>query len=79
MRRKQLRMAVLANNNDDLIPLLDLVDLFKDALCFDARDKIFGLKSVSLSGCKDAVETDYSMEYEDVTNVSLAHHEAKHQ
>jgi hypothetical protein len=74
MRRKQRRMAVLANNNDDLIQLLDLVDLFKDALCFDARDKIFGLKSVSLLCCKDAVETDYSMEHEDVIGVLLAHH-----
>ena len=71
-------MAVLANNNADLMPLLDLLDLFKDALCFDARDRIFGLKSLSLSCGKNAVETDYSMEYDDVINTLLAHNDAEH-
>jgi len=35
MRRKKHQLAVLANNNDDLMSLLDLVDLFKGASCFD--------------------------------------------
>jgi hypothetical protein len=78
MRRKKHQMAVLANNNDDLLPLLDLVDLFKNALCFDDRDKIFGLRSLGLPCCKNAVMTDYSMDREGVINTLLAHHEAQH-
>jgi hypothetical protein len=78
MQRRDQQMAVLENTNGNLIPLLDLLDLFKDASCFDARDKIFGLKSLSSSCCRDAVQTDYSMEYEDVLDTLSAHHEAKH-
>lgn len=32
-----------------------------------------------MSCCKDAVETDYSKEYENVIDTLLAHHEIKHQ
>jgi hypothetical protein len=78
MRRKKRQVAILANNNDDLIPLLDLVDLFKGANCFDDRDEIFGLKSLSPSCCRDAVKTDYSMTREEVINTLIAHHEAGH-
>jgi Heterokaryon incompatibility protein (HET) len=78
MLRKEHQMAVLAKNNNDLLPLLDLVDLFKDASCFDDRDKIFGLRSLSLPCCKDAVKTNYSMDREGVINTLLAHHEAQH-
>jgi hypothetical protein len=78
MQRRDQQMADFENTNDNLMPLLDLVDLFKDASCFDARDKIFGLKSLSSSCCRDAVQTDYSMEYEDVLDTLSAHHEAKH-
>jgi hypothetical protein len=70
---------VLANRNYHLIPLLDIVDLFKDVLCFDDQDKIFGLRSLALPCCKDAVEPGYSSDYENVTDTLLAHYEAMHQ
>lgn len=78
MRRKKRQMAILEKNNDDLIPLLDVVDLFKGSKCFDERDKIFGLRSLSPTCCRDAVPTDYSMTVEDVINALLAHNEVDH-
>jgi len=73
-------MAALQNNSDDVIPLLDLVGLFNDALCFDPRDKIFGLKSLSLLCCRRAVPTEYSdrVEYKDVIRRLWYHHVSRH-
>jgi hypothetical protein len=78
MRRKKRQMAILEMNNDDLIPLLDVVDLFEGSKCFDERDKIFGLRSLSPSCCRDTVQTDYSMTNEDVINALIAHNEVEH-
>ena len=80
MRRKEHRMAVLQDNCDDFIPLLDLVDLFKDAQCFDPRDKIFGLKSLGLLCCRRAVPTEYkdSVKYKDVLRQLWEHHVTRH-
>lgn len=77
-RRKQHSMAILANENQNLIPLFDLVYLFKDALCFDSRDKIFGLRRLSLPCCNDAVKVDYSMEFENIIHNLFAHNDAEH-
>jgi hypothetical protein len=76
--RKEHRMAVFANTDHHLVPLHHLVDLFKDSLCFDTRDKIFGLRSLSLSCCKDFVRPDYSMAYKEVIRTLSVHHDAMH-
>jgi len=71
-------MAVFAGTKNDLVPLQYLVSLFKDSLCFDTRDKIFGPRSLSLACCKDFARPDYSMAYEDVFRTLMVHHDAAH-
>ncbi|KAE9368436.1 HET-domain-containing protein [Stipitochalara longipes BDJ] len=76
--RKEHRMAVFKGTKNDLVPLHYLVALFKDSLCFDTRDKVFGLRSLSLACCKDFVRPDYSVAYEEVARILMVHHDAAH-
>lgn len=79
MQRKQHRGESPVHAHVNRLPLLDLVDLFRDALCLDARHKIFGLRSLSPACCQNAVATDYSLECEDVLNNLLVHNNAEYQ
>jgi Heterokaryon incompatibility protein (HET) len=76
--RKEHRIAVFTDTDHHLVPLHHLVELFEDSLCFDIRDKIFGLRSLSLSCCKDFVRPDYSMAYEEVIRTLSVHHDTMH-
>ncbi|KAN0093987.1 HET domain containing protein [Hyaloscypha variabilis] len=76
--RQKRRMAVFAGTKHDLVPLQYLVALFKDSHCTDARDKVFGLRSLSLACCKDFARPDYSMAYDDVVRPLMVHHDAMH-
>jgi hypothetical protein len=76
--RKERRMAVFAGTKHNLVSLHYLVELFKDSLCSEIRDKIFGLRSLSLACCKDFVRPDYSMAYEEIVRNLMVHHDAVH-
>ncbi|KAK0109469.1 hypothetical protein ONS95_002161 [Cadophora gregata] len=77
---------LLSRRNDSInspsdiaeLPLLYLVSDHADAKCLDKRDRIFGLSSLAISCCVEAVPVDYSRSYSEICDMVLAHHCTSH-
>ncbi|KAE8449787.1 hypothetical protein EG329_007562 [Mollisiaceae sp. DMI_Dod_QoI] len=59
--------------------LFDVFQAYKDAACADVRDKVFGLRSLSLSCCQQASPVDYSQTPAEVCKALLEHYLCGHQ
>lgn len=55
-------------------PLLYLISDHANAQCMDERDRIFGLCSLAMPCCVEAVPVDYSRPYSQICDMVLAHH-----
>ena len=62
------------SDDPEALPVLDLFITFKDSLCQDPRDKIYGLLSLARDCCKREIVVDYSNTPFEVCRVALEHH-----
>jgi hypothetical protein len=54
--------------------ILTLMHNYKDAQCFDIRDKVFGLHSLALPCCREAVPINYSLDKTRLFGMVMIHH-----
>ncbi|KAE9381129.1 HET-domain-containing protein, partial [Stipitochalara longipes BDJ] len=77
-QREPLNLKLQPQRNSARGPLLRIFALNKDAECEKWLDKVFGLASLAIACCREAVTVDYSSTWSDILGKVILHHLCAH-